>query len=149
MMRLAKIENGKIVNIIEADDVIDGYVAMPGSAEECGIGDNFTNGDFARDSLPLPWSPDPLLNKVRAARVYALNALIGIITTERENPVPDQTLIDACLAARLALLDMTKGPAVDAATDDVSLTVALVQAYAAIVAAAPAAIKNAFADMHL
>lgn len=148
-MRLAKIEDGKIVNIIEADDVIDGYVAMPGSAEECGIGDNFINGEFARDSLPLPWSRDTLLNKVREARVYALNALIGIITTERENAVPDQTLIDACLAARLALLDITKGPAVDAATDDVSLTITIVQAYTAIVAAAPAAIKNAFADMHL
>jgi hypothetical protein len=116
----------------------------------------FVDGAWEYQDIPAPspvvtppWSRDPLLNKVRSARQYALNALIGIITTEKENTPPSRPLIDACLAARQALLDMTKLPAVVEATDDVSLTVALVQAYGAIVIAAPAAIKNAFADMHL
>lgn len=144
-MRLAKIEDGKIVNIIEADDVIDGYVAMPGSAEECGIGDNFINGEFARDFLPPPWSPDPLLKIVKAGREIALNRLTGV--GRRADKAGNTALSDACDAAIESLLAITTLPTVLAATDDASLTAAVAQAYGAIVAQADPEIVKAFRDI--
>lgn len=95
------------------------------------------------------WSRDPILNKVRTGRCYALNALAGILTTALATTPVDHALIDACKTARQSLLDMTKTPSSLSATNDAELIAAQVAAYAAIVAAAPIEIQNAFAEMHL
>lgn len=149
MMRFAKIKNGKVENIVEADDPIDGYESISANANEIGIGDNFSNGEFSKAIAPQSWSRDPLLNRVRAARCYALNAVAGILTTALATTPVDHALIDACKVARQSLLDMTKTPASMAATSDAELIAAQVAAYSAIVAAAPVALQNAFAEMHL
>lgn len=92
-----------------------------------------------------PWNRDKSLKKVRAGREIALNRLAGIAFAAKE--AGDAPTVTACLAARAALLDITTLPAVLAATDDASLTVAVGTAYAGIVAAAPANIKAAFAGI--
>jgi len=97
-----------------------------------------------QSNLP-PWSREPLLKVVRAGREIALNRLAGIAFAARENS--DPITVAACLAARQSLLDITKLPAVLAATDDASLKAAMVAGYAAIVMAAPANVRSAFADI--
>ena len=94
---------------------------------------------------PIPWSRDPLLRAVRAGREIALNRLAGIAFAAKE--ASDPATVSACLDARSALLNITTLPAVLAATDDASLTVAVGTAYAEIVAAAPANIRAAFANI--
>lgn len=95
--------------------------------------------------MPDRWSPDPLLKIARAGREIALNRLAGIGFAAKETG--DAATVAACLVARQALLDITKLPAVKAATDDASLTAAMSAGYAAIVMAAPANVRSAFADI--
>lgn len=91
------------------------------------------------------WSPDPLLKIAKAGREIALNRLMGIAFAAKEGG--DPATVTACLVARQSLLDITKLPAVLAATDDASLTAALGAGYAAITTICPANIKNAFAGI--
>ena len=94
---------------------------------------------------PLPWSRQPLLKIVRAGREIALNRLAGIAFAAKEAGNP--ATVSACLSARQALLDITKLPAVMAATDDASLAAAIGSAYSAIIAASPPIVISAFADI--
>jgi len=94
---------------------------------------------------PPPWSRQPLLKIVRAGREIALNRLAGIAFAAKEAGNP--ATVSACLSARQALLDITKLPAVMAATDDASLTAAIGSAYSAIIAASPPIVISAFADI--
>jgi len=94
---------------------------------------------------PERWSPDPLLKIVKAGREIALNRLAGIAFAAQH--VGDPATVDACLAARQSLLDITGLPNVKAATDDASLIAAVGAAYLAIVSACPVNIKNAFAGI--
>lgn len=94
---------------------------------------------------PVPWSREPLLKIVRAGREIALNRLAGIAFAAKEAGNP--ATVSACLSARQALLDITKLPAVKAATDDASLTAAIGSAYSAIIAASPPIVISAFADI--
>lgn len=96
---------------------------------------------------PVPWSPDATLWKLRTAREQALNRLAGIGFAALAGG--DTVTVDACLAARLALLAMPALPAVAAATDEASLAVALVAAYMAVVTAAPSNLRSAFAQFNL
>lgn len=96
-------------------------------------------------ALVPKWSPDPLLKVAKAGREIALNRLAGIAFAARETG--DSATVAACLAARQSLLDITKLPAVLAATDDASLTAAVGSGYEAIVLACPANIKGAFAGI--
>lgn len=100
--------------------------------------------EIERSKLPV-WSPDPLLKIARAGREIALNRLAGIGFAAQHSG--DSATVDACLAARQALLDITKLPAVKAATDDASLTAAIAAGYAQIVGSAPANVRLAFADI--
>lgn len=90
----------------------------------------------------VTWSREPLLKVVKSGREIALNRLAGIAFAARE--AGDSATVEACLAARQSLLDITKLPAVLAATDDASLTAAIGAGYAAIVGACPVNIKSAF-----
>jgi hypothetical protein len=94
---------------------------------------------------PAPWSPNRLLKVVKAGREIALNRLAGIAFAADKGG--DPVTVTACLAARQSLLDITKLPAVLAATDDASLTAAIGAGYAAIVGACPANIVSAFAGI--
>mgnify|MGYP001328274512 CR=1 FL=1 len=94
---------------------------------------------------PVPWSREPLLKIVRAGREIALNRLAGIAFAEKEAGNPATVI--ACLSARQSLLDITKLPAVLAATDDASLTAAVSAEYAAIVAASTPVVISAFSDL--
>lgn len=100
---------------------------------------------FEALSIPESWSSQPLLTIVRAGREIALNRLMGIAFTANEDN--DHDTVTACLVARASLLNITTLPSVLAATDDASLTAAIGAAYAAIVAAAPPSIVNAFAGI--
>lgn len=104
-----------------------------------------TPEEIAALPAPVPWSREPLLKVARAGREIALNRLAGIAFAAKE--AGDPATITACLAARAALLDITKLPAVLAATDDASLTAAVTAGYAAIVAAAPTNVRSAFSDI--
>ena len=87
------------------------------------------------------------LSAVRSARDTCLNRLIGIAFAAQTTG--DAATVAACLAARGALLNITTAPGVATATDDASLKAALVAAYAAIVLAAPANVRSAFAEFNL
>lgn len=100
----------------------------------------------AHDTSP-EWSPQALMAVTRAGREIALNRLAGIAFAAQMEG--DASIVEACLSARRALLDITKLPSVLAATDDASLKMALMTGYAAIVAAAPSAVVAAFAEMQL
>lgn len=104
-----------------------------------------TPEEIAALPAPQPWSPDKLLKVVKTGREIALNRLAGIAFAAKESG--DSATVMACLAARQSLLDITKLPAVLAATDDASLTAAIGVGYAAIVGACPANIVNAFAGI--
>lgn len=91
------------------------------------------------------WSPDPLLKIAKAGREIALNRLMGI--AGREARAGNSALAATCDALVVALLDLTKAPAVLAATDDASLKAAVAAEYAVIVAATPSSIKNVFAGI--
>ncbi len=101
--------------------------------------------EIAALPAPVPWSREPLLKVARAGREIALNRLAGIAFAAKE--VGDPATVTACLAARTALLNITSLPAVLAATDDAALTAAVGAGYAAIVAAAPANVRAAFANI--
>lgn len=94
-----------------------------------------------------PWSSATILKEVRSARDDCLNKLMGICLAAQIGN--DTATVTACLATRIALLNITIAPGVQAATNDNSLRVALTTAYAAIVAAAPTNIVNAFAEFNL
>lgn len=94
-----------------------------------------------------PWSGEPILAKVREAREVVLNRLAGIGLAASAGG--DSATLHACLAARTSLLNITTDAGVKAATDDASLTAALMKAYGAIVAAAPASAHKAFAEFSL
>lgn len=98
-----------------------------------------------RQALAPAWTRDNLLRVVRAGREIALTRLAGIAFAAKE--AGDLSTVTACLNARTALLNITTLPAVLAATDDASLTAAVGTAYAVIVAASPANIKAAFANI--
>lgn len=121
------------------DDAAFVHLLPAGSVE-------ITEGEAAiqQSNIP-PWSPDPLLKIAKAGREIALNRLAGIAFAAQH--AGDPATVDACLAARKSLLDITGIPSVKAATDDASLTAAVGAAYAAIVFACPANIKNAFAGI--
>jgi len=122
------------------DDAAFVHLLPSGSVE-------ITEGEAAaiqQSNIP-PWSPDPLLKIAKAGREIALNRLAGIAFAAQH--AGDAATVDACLAARTALLNITKLPAVVAATDDASLTAAMAAGYAAIVMAAPANVRSAFADI--
>jgi len=104
-----------------------------------------TPDEIAALPAPVPWSPDRLLKVVKTGREIALNRLAGIAFAA--DKIGDSATVSACLVARQALLDITKLPAVKAATDDASLTAAIGSAYSAIIAASPPIVISAFADI--
>lgn len=120
-------------------------IPHPTDLEWIEVPDDDPEAQVIRPGSDDPWSRDPLLRIVRAGREIALNRLAGIGFVARENH--DNALVLAVMDARQALLDITKVPAVLAATDDASLTAAVGAAYAAIIAAAPVEIRNAFVEM--
>lgn len=99
------------------------------------------------DPPSVPWSPDPIKNQVRAAREIVLNRLTGLRQDAADSD--DTATVNACKAARLALLNITTDPRVTAATDDATLTEAFRGAYGDIVAAAGQNLVNAFAGFNL
>lgn len=136
---------------LEKDDEAGQWLAVPDDSTIARFG--FVRADFPNALPPdmpeyvppVPWAPDPLLKIAKAGREIALNRLAGIGFAAKE--AGDSATVAACLAARVALLDITKLPAVQAATDDESLTLAIAIGYAAIIAACPQNIVNAFAGI--
>ncbi len=59
-MRLAKIEAGVVVNIIEADANVEGYVLMHEGDAEVGIGCQYVDGVFVRPAPPVIAVVDPV-----------------------------------------------------------------------------------------
>lgn len=110
-------------------------------------GEVVTNPNPPVPPAPAVWSPNPLLNSVRAAREVALDRLMGI--AGRSHRAGDLATALACDALAVMLLDMTGTPAVKAATNDAELSVALLTAYAQILAATPPNVESAFAGFNL
>lgn len=135
---------------LEKDDEAQAWVAVEDNTTVERFG--FVRADFPDAQPPElpayvapPWSPSRLLKVVKAGREIALNRLAGIAFAAREGS--DGATVTACLAARQSLLDITKLPAVLAATDDASLTAAIGAGYEAIVGACPSNIVSAFAGI--
>ena len=93
------------------------------------------------------WSSDRTINMVRAMRDVALNRLIGIGFVATTSG--DVATVSAVLAARQAMLDLTKDPAVMSAVNEAELLAALQNRYAQIVSAAPDNVRTAFRDLRL
>jgi hypothetical protein len=105
---------------------------------------NAAGHPVAVDRTPAPFSyiSSSYLSTVRATREEILNRISGIGFAALAGG--DTATSDAVVIARQALLDITKTPAVLAATDADSLKAAVIAAYRGIVAAAPANIRSAF-----
>jgi hypothetical protein len=122
------------------------YVDRTGGGVVVGIyaceqraGQEFVDGDVA---LWVPFNQPAALQRARDVRTPILNALIGIgLAADRAG---DLATVDAVLAARQGLLDITKLPALlAAASDDEFDSVALAR-YRELAAAAPVAVRAAF-----
>lgn len=143
-MPIALILNNRVVQVDRAVNepseaqALSGWVTAP-DAVVCGM-----SSDFIAPPPP-PWARDTLMRIVKAGREVALNRLAGIAFAAREGN--DSATVTACLAARQALLDITKLPTVQAATDDASLKAAVIAGYTAIVSSAPPSIVGAFAGI--
>jgi hypothetical protein len=103
------------------------------------------------NGLPIAVPPTPApfaevslayLNTVRELREEILNRISGIGFAALAKG--DTATAQAVVVARQALLDITKSPAVLAATDADSLKLAVIATYRAIVVAAPAPVRSAF-----
>lgn len=123
----------------EVADIIHAAIAAGSSV------DFDASGDLVVTPAPVPpFGPvaAAYLDTVRAVREQILNRLAGIGMAALL--ASDSTTAQAAGAARQALLDITKAPAVLAATDPDGLKAAVLSTYRAIVAAAPAALVKAF-----
>lgn len=85
---------------------------------------------------------DAYLADVRSLRERLLNRISGIATAALA--LSDQDTIDAFVAARQRLLDITKVPAALAATNRAQLETAIKAEYVAIVQSVPASLIAAF-----
>lgn len=138
---------------LEKDDTTGVWRAVEDDATVERFG--FTRADFPGAAPPvLPayvappaWSPNPILNRVRAAREVALDRLMGI--AGRSHRAGDLATAQACDDLAVALLNMTSTPAVMTAASDDELSLALLTAYAQIQAATPPNIEGAFAGFNL
>lgn len=101
------------------------------------------------DPAPTPYSQiaSSYLDIVRSIREDVLNRLAGIGFAAMATG--DTDTVKAIVTARLALLALTKTPAVLAATDADSLKAAVLTGYKAIAAAVPASVRSAFAGFSL
>jgi hypothetical protein len=93
-----------------------------------------------------PWR-EIALAQVRAVREVTLNRLAGIGFAAQASG--DAEALNGALKARQALLDITKATPVQAATDQIALKAALKAVYTEIAAAAPVAVRAAFAEIDL
>ncbi|PHV13719.1 hypothetical protein CSQ90_27120 [Janthinobacterium sp. BJB303] len=110
-------------------------------------GDTIARVDATFTIIPasaLPFAPTAAayLDTVRSIREQVLNRLAGIGMAALL--AADTKTAQAAAAARQALLDITIVPAVLAATDLEGMVIAMRAAYAAIIAAAPLVIREAF-----
>ncbi|OFJ46387.1 hypothetical protein BA896_021770 [Janthinobacterium lividum] len=103
------------------------------------------------DGMPVLANPAPTpyaqiavayLDTVRVIRDQILNRIMGIGFVAMQSG--DTATAKSVTTARQALLDITKSPAVLAATDADTLKAAVLATYKSIVAAAPASLRNAF-----
>lgn len=88
-----------------------------------------------------------ILSSVRAARDVALGRLMGIAFSADKSG--DSPTVEACLAARESLLNITAAPGVLVATDAASLKAALLEAYTTIVDVTPVNVRGAFAGFNV
>ena len=85
-------------------------------------------------------------SKKREEREVMINRLMGIaFAAEKSGDAPT---VQACLAARVALLNLTKHASITSATSESALKAAFDQVYGAIVAACPANVQSIFKGMN-
>lgn len=113
------------------------------------INDIASDETFSTEIPQESWSPNVILARVRDARIYPLNALVGLVIAEREKSVPDELFIKGCLQARQNLLDITSLPSVKSATNEEELKAVLLSEYEALVAKVPTNIREAFSSFRL
>jgi len=150
-------DKGKFVSEICLDEspLEPGVFLIPAGAvidapPACGVGQHasFRDGawkivdDVLIDAPPFSVVVAAYLATVRAIREQVLNRLAGIGFAALL--ASDTAVAMAAATARQALLDITVAPAVLAATDIEGMTTAMKAAYAAIIAAAPPVIREAF-----
>ena len=133
--------NGLPADVIEVSD--DDFTAV--LQRQPGHSFAFLDGELVISApLPEPYAEmaQAYLDSVRAKRDQILNRLSGIGFAAVEEA--DQRTVQAVLAARQALLDITDVPAVLAAVNADELKRAVNAAYQQIVAQAPAALLGVF-----
>ncbi len=92
-----------------------------------------------------PFNRDALMREARDRRKDILDALVGIGFAAKA--AGDETTVAAVLAARQGLLDLTKDPALAAATTEAQFRAAVKARYAQLVMAAPANVQAAFREV--
>lgn len=132
---------------ISNDKVITEFFCEQDPSDKPGYAEIEDDDPRYLDFVNPPWSPNKILDEVRAARLPAIAILSQI--AGRAFRAGDTGTADAADACADALTNMTQSAAVKAATDDASLKAALVADYLAIAEAAPSSIQAAFAEFRL
>jgi len=144
------VENGVVVNSLVWDGVSD----LPFTVIEIDgaeIGDSYSENKLTKKPVEAPSIHEleaivqsyknKKLGEFRAAREAILNQIVGIAFFADKSG--DQALVAACAAARQGLLNLPQDASVIAASDIATFKSAMAQAYAAVAAPAPTALRQA------